>query len=204
MTIKWTGYDHIELGDGTTIIVNSGTPGSTSARSEVVGAIIEAVGKIEDSDKPTDGAIAGTGQAPCSEVTEADPKPEEPTVNSSAPVVESKPKLMIDIAKSTDWSEGAARMISLTFRNLYEVFNRNEERAMRFVKCIYIYASANAYVLVIPMNNDQVIMAEALAARNPVGHDELVELAKQAIARVATIAAVDYDVSVSDRRYVVH
>lgn len=86
-------------------------------------------------------------------------------------------------------------MISLTFRNLYEAFDRDEERAMGFVKGV---ASTKLNdVLVVPMNNDQVIMVEVLSSR-PVGHDKLklVELAKRAIARVATITAVDYDVSV--------
>ena len=197
MTIKWTGYDRIELDNGTVISVNSETPGSTSAHSKVVDAIIEAVGKIEGSDKPTCDAIADAGQVPCSKVAEADPELEgEPTVNQSAPMIESKPKLMIDIAKSTDSSKGTVRMISLTFRNLHEVFDRDEERAMRIVKCIDIYASPYPGVLVIPMNNDQMIMAEALTAHHPVGHDELVELAKQAIARVATVAGINYVVSV--------
>ena len=195
MDIKWTGYDRIELDNGIAISVNSETPGSTSAHSKVVDAIIKAVGKIEGSDKPTYDAIPDAGQVPCSEVTEADLKPEEPAGNPPAPLNESKPKLMIDIAKSTDSSEWAMKMISLTFRNLYEAFDRDEERAMLFVKSI-CSASTNVYVLAIPMNNDQVIMAEALATLHPVGHDVLVELAKQAIARVATIAAVDYDVSV--------
>ena len=113
--------------------------------------------------------------------------------------IESAPRLLIDIVKSTDSSEGAMKMISLTFRHLYEVFDRDEERAMSFVGCICVMCIASTKfddVLVIPMNNDQMIMAEALTAHHPVGHDELVELAKRAIARVATIAAVDYDVSV--------
>lgn len=198
MTIKWTGYTRIELGNSIGISVNSETPGSPSAHSKVVGAIIEAVGKIEDSgsDKPTYDAIADTGEAICGGVTEADPKPEEPTGNPPAPLSESKPKLMIDIDKSTDSSERAMNMISLTFRNLYEAFDRDEERAMRFVKSICIFASANDYVLAVPMNNDQVIMAEALPLLHPVGHYELVEVAKKAIASVARCFAVDYAVSV--------
>lgn len=64
---------------------------------------------------------------------------------------------------------------------------------MAFVACI---ASAKFDdVQVIAMSNDQVIMAEAFACRQ-VGHDKLVELAKQVIARVATAVAVDYVVSV--------
>ena len=192
MTIKWTGYDRIELDNGTVISVNSETPGSTSAHSKVVDAIIKAVGKIEGFDKPTYDAIADTGEVICGGVTEADPKPEEPTGNPPAPLSESKPKLLIDIATPKDSSEGTARMISLTSRNLHEVFD--EERAMRFVKGICTVASANDYVLVVPMNNDQVIMVEVLASC-PVGHDKLVELAKQAIARVATVAGIDYVVS---------
>ena len=107
--------------------------------------------------------------------------------------IESKPKLLIDIATSTDSSEGAMKVISLTFRHLYEAFDRDEKRAVAFVECIASTKFDN--VLVISMSNDQVIMAEALA-RCPVGHDKLVELAKQAIARVATAVAIDYVVSV--------
>ena len=193
MSIKWTGYDNIKLDNGVTISVSSETPGSTSAHSKVVDAIIKAVGKIEGSDKPTYDAIADAGQVPCSEVAEADPKLGEPAGNPPAPMDESKPKLLIDIAKSTDSSEGAMKVISLSFRHLYEAFDRDEERAMAFVECIT--STKFDDVLVISMSNDQVIMAEALACRQ-VGHDKLVELAKQAIARVATAVAVDYVVGV--------
>ena len=114
--------------------------------------------------------------------------------------IESAPRLLIDIVKFTDSSEGAMKMISLTFRNLHEVFDRHEEQAMSFVGCICVMCIALAKfddVLVIPMNNDQMIMAEALlAACHPVGHDELVECAKQVIAYVARCFAVDYAVSV--------
>lgn len=113
MTIKWTGYTRIELGDGTAISVNSEAPSSPSAHSEVVDAIIEAVGKIEDSDepdepdKPTYDAIADTGEVMIGgSVNEADPKPEEPAGNQAAPLNESKPKLLIDIATAKNSSEG--------------------------------------------------------------------------------------------------
>ena len=203
MAIKWTGYDRIELDDGTAISVNSETPGSPSAHSKVVGAIIEAVGKIDDSDeavgkiegshKPTYNAPTDAGQVPCSEVDEADPKPEEPAGNPPALMSESKPRLLIDIAKSTDLSKKAKKAILLTFSHLYEAFDRDEERAMAFVKCI---ASTKLNdVLVISMSNGQVIMAEAYISC-PVGHDKLVELAEQTIACVAAATAIDYVVNV--------
>ena len=193
MSIKWTGYDNIKLDNGVTISVSSETPGSTSAHSKVVDAIIKAVGKIEGSDKPPYDAIAGTGEAICDGAIEANPKLGEPAGNPPASLGESKPKLLIDIAKSTDSSERAMKVISLTFRHLYEAFDRDEERAMAFVACIA--STKFDDVLMIPMSNDQVIMAEALACRQ-VGHDKLVELAKQAIARVATAVAINYVVSV--------
>ena len=105
--------------------------------------------------------------------------------------IESTSKLLIDIAKSTDSSERSKKVISLTFRNLHEVFD--EERAMCFVECIRVMLGSD--VLVISMDNGQVIIAEDHTRRST-SYDGLVELAKQAIARVATIAAVDYDVSV--------
>ena len=231
MAIKWTGYDHIELDNGTAISVNSETPGSTSAHSKVVDAIIKAVTQIENSDKGADGesdkmhatdvAIETTdgeddpiptlvgADAPaeenCSEgspmpgvrTTDGDPKPEVPAgnppalLNESAP--ESKPRLLIDIAKSTDSSERAMKVISLSFRHLYEAFDRDEERATAFVACIA--STKFDDVQVIPMSNDQVIMAEAFACPQ-VGHDKLVELAKEAVARVATAVSIDYVVSV--------
>ena len=227
MAIKWTGYDCIKLDNGTAISVNSETPGSTSAHSKVVDAIIKAVGKIEDFDKGADGesdkmhatdvAIETTdgeddpiptlvgadapaeenygecSSTPTAHTTDGDSKPEEPAGNPPASLDEKKPKLLIDIAKSTDSSEGAMKMISLTFRHLYEAFDRDEERATAFVECIA--STKFDDVQVIPMSNDQVIMAEAFACRQ-VGHDKLVELAKQAIARVATAVAIDYVVSV--------
>ena len=193
MDIERTTHDYINLGNGITISVSSEAPDLTPAHTKVVDTIIEAVGKIEGSDKPTYDAIADAGQVPCSEVTEADPKLGEPAGNPPAPMDESKPKLLIDIAKSTDSSEGAMKVISLSFRHLYEAFDRDEERAMAFVECIT--STKFDDVLVISMSNDQVIMAEALACRQ-VGHDKLVELAKQAIARVATAVAINYVVSV--------
>ena len=193
MDIERTTHDYINLGNGITISVSSEAPDLTPAHTKVVDTIIEAVGKIESSDKPTCDAIADAGQVPCSEVTEADPKLGEPAGNPPAPMDESKPKLLIDIAKSTDSSEGAMKVISLSFRHLYEAFDRDEERAMAFVECIT--STKFDDVLVISMSNDQVIMAEALACRQ-VGHDKLVELAKQAIARVATAVAINYVVSV--------
>ena len=196
MDIKRTTHDYIELSDGITISVSSKAPDPRPAHTRVVNAIIEAVGKIEGSDKPdkpTYDAVADTGQMTCSEGTEADPELEgEPTVNQSAPMIESKPKLLVDIAKSTDSSEGAVKMISLTFRNLYEVFDRDEERAMCFVECICVMLGSD--VLVISMDNGQVIIAEDHTRRST-SYDGLVELAKQAIARVATVAGIDYVVS---------
>ena len=210
MAIKWTGYDHIELDNGIAISVNSETPGSTSAHSKVVDAIIKAVGKIEGfdgettpiptpavADAPAEGGNSKDAPIPTVRTTDEDPKPEQPACNPPAPLdesmQESKPKLLIDIAKSTDSSERAMKVISLSFRHLYEAFDRDEERATAFVECIA--STKFDDVLVIPMSNDQVIMAEAFASRQ-VGHDKLVELAKQAIARVATAVAVDYVVSV--------
>ena len=210
MAIKWTGYTRIELGDGTAIGVNSEAPSSPSAHSEVVDAIIEAVGKIEGfdgettpiptpavADAPAEGGNSKDAPIPTVRTTDEDPKPEQPACNPPAPLdesmQESKPKLLIDIAKSTDSSEGAMKVISLGFRHLYEVFDRDEKRAMAFVECIASTKFDN--VLVIPMSNDQVIMAEALACC-PVGHDKLVELAKQTVARVAAAAAVDCVVNV--------
>lgn len=192
MAIKWTGYDRIELDNGTAIIVNSETPGSTSAHSKVVGAIIKAVGKIEGSDKPTYDAIADTGEVICDGAVETDPKPEEPAGNSSASMEESKPRLLIDIAKSKDSSEKSRKVILLTFRHLYEVFDRDEERAMSFVECICVMLGSD--VLVISMDNGQVIIAEDHTRRST-SYDGLVELAKQAIARVATVVGIDYVVS---------
>ena len=193
MDIKRTTHDYIELSDGITISVSSKAPDPRPAHTRVVNAIIEAVGKIEGSDKPTCDAIADAGQVPCSKVAEADPELEgEPTVNQSAPMIESKPKLMIDIAKSTDSSKGTVRMISLTFRNLHEVFDRDEERAMRIVECIRVMLGSD--VLVISVDNGQVIIAEDHTRRST-SYDGLVELAKQAIARVATVAGIDYVVS---------
>lgn len=211
MAIKWTGYDRIKLDNGVAISVSSETPGSTSAHTEVVDAIIEAVSKIDGSDKPTNeaaskidgsdkptyGAIADTGEVICGGATNADPEPEEPAGNPPTSLGESapkgKPRLLIDIAKSTNSSEGAMEAISLSFRNLYEALDRDEKRAMAFVECI----TSTKYddVQMVSMSNGQVIMAQAFACR-PVGHDKLVALAMLAIARVARMVAVDYDISV--------
>lgn len=194
---RTTHHDFIELGNGITISVNSEAPDLTPAHTKVVDAIIEAVGKIAGFNEPTGDAIVDTGEGVYVDLAEADPKPEEPAGNSPASLGESapnsKPRLLIDIATSTNSSERTMKAISLSFHHLYEAFDRDEERAMAFVECI---ASTKLDdVQVIPMNNDQVIMAEAFASHR-VGNDRLVELAQQAIARVATAVAVDYVVSV--------
>ena len=138
MAIERTTHDYIEFGDGITISVSSKAPGLTPAHAKVVDAIIEAVGKIEGSGKPTYDAIADAGRVPCSEVTEADPKLGEPAGNPPAPMDESKPKLMISIAKTMGQgtTKRGLKVISIIFENLYEVFDRDEERAMAFVGCI--------------------------------------------------------------------
>lgn len=192
-----THHDFIELGNGITISVNSEAPDLTPARTEVVDAIIEAVSEIAGFNEPTDEAIVDTGEGVYVDLAEADPKPEEPAGNPPASLGESvpksRPRLLIDIAESTDSSERAMKAISLSFRHLYEAFDCDEERAMAFVECI---ASTKLDdVQAIPMSNDQVIMAEAFASHR-VGNDKLVELAQQVIARVATAVAVDYVVSV--------
>ena len=138
MDIERTTHDYIELGDGITISVSSKTPDLTPAHAKVVDAIIEAVGKIEGSDKPTYDAIADTGEVICGSVNEADPKLGEPAGNPPAPLDESKPKLMISIAKTMGQgtTKRGLKVISIIFENLYEVFDRDEERAMAFVGCI--------------------------------------------------------------------
>lgn len=154
MAIKWTGYDRIELDNGTAISVSSETTGSASAHSKVVDAIIKAVAQIENSDKGADGesdkmhatdvAIKTTdgeddpiptlvgadapaeenygegSSTPTAHTTDGDSKPEEPAGNPPAPLgesaPESKPRLLIDIAKSTDSPERTMKAISLSFR----------------------------------------------------------------------------------------
>lgn len=132
---------------------------------------------------------------------DGDSKPEEPAGNPPAPLGESapaKPKLLIDIAKSTYSSGGEMEAISLTFHHLHEAMEGNKlwgkHAAAHFVECIGQFKFDN--VLVFTMDNDQVIMTGAFAHR-PIGHDKLVELAKQAIARTAMADEVaDYAVSV--------
>ena len=196
MTIKWTGYTRIELGDGTAIGVNSEAPSSPSAHSEVVDAIIEAVGKIEDSDKPTYGAITDTGEVICGGVTEADPKPEEPTGNPPAPLSESKPKLLISIAKTMGQgtTKRGLKVISIIFENLYEVFDRDEERAMAFVECIGSTEFKGAEAASMD-NGREVVVSESY--RLGVGsYDELIKRAKQSIQWAATLAAIDCEITV--------
>ena len=128
---------------------------------------------------------------------DGDSKPEEPAGNPPAPLGESvpaKPKLLIDIAKSTYSTEEAMEAISLTFHNLHEVFDHDKVWPMFFAECIASTKFDN--VLTIQISNDQVIMVGTCVSC-PVGHDGLVKLAKQAIERVArSPLSVDYVVSV--------
>ena len=233
MTIDWTGYARIGLGNGVTVSVNSETPGSASAHSEVVDAIIKAVAQIENSDKGADGesgkmhatdvaikttdgeddpipTLVGAGapaeenygegsSTPTAHTNDGDSKPEEPAGNRPAPSDESmpksKPRLLIDIAKSTYSSEEAMEAISLTFHNLYEAFDHDKVWATFFVGCIA--STKFDDVLTIQMSDDPVIMVGTCVSC-PVGHDGLVKFAKQAIERVARspLSVVDYAVSV--------
>lgn len=174
MTIEWTGYARIKLDNGIDISVNSETPGSTSAHSKVVDA----------------------GQVPCSEVTEADPKAEEPAGNPPAPMDESKPKLMISIAKTM--GQGATKrglkVISIIFENLYEVFDRDEERAMAFVKCIGSTAFKGAEAA--SMDNGREVVVSESYYLGVDSYGELIKRAKQSIQWAATLAAIDCEITV--------
>ena len=196
MDIKWTAYDCIKLDNGIAISVNSETPGSTSAHSKVVDAIIEAVGKIEGSGKPTCDAVADAGQVPCSEVTEADPKLGEPAGNPPAPLGESKPKLMISIAKTMGQgtTKRGLKVISIIFENLYEVFDRDEERAMAFVKCIGSTAFKGAEAA--SMDNGREVVVSESYYLGVDSYGELIKRAKQSIQWAATLAAIDCEITV--------
>lgn len=231
MAIKWTGYDRIELNNGTAISVNSETPGSTSAHSKIVDAIIKAVAQIENSDKGADGesdqmratdvAIETTdgeddpiptlvgADAPaeenCSEggpmpgvrTTDGDPKPEVPAGNPPAPLGESvpaKPKLMISIAKDT-WRRHL-KAISIIFENLYEVFDRDEERAMAFVECI---ASTELKGMsAVSIDNGREVAVSESCYLGVDGYDELIKRAMQPIQWATTLAVIDYEITVRD------
>lgn len=154
------------------------------------------------ADAPAEENCSEGGSMPGARTTDGNPKPEVPAgnppalLNESAP--ESKPRLLIDIAKSTYSSGGEMEAISLTFHHLHEAMEGNKlwgkHAAAHFVECIGSFKFDN--VLVFTMDNYQVIMAGA-SASCPVGHDKLVELAKQAIARTAMADEVaDYAVSV--------
>ena len=231
MAIKWTGYDRIELNNRTAISVNSETPGSTSAHSKIVDAIIKAVAQIENSDKGADGesdqmhatdvAIKTTdgeddpiptlvgADAPaeenCSEggpmpgvrTTDGDPKPEVPAGNPPAPLGESvpaKPKLMISIAKDT-WRRHL-KAISIIFENLYEVFDRDEERAMAFVECI---ASTELKGMsAVSIDNGREVAVSESCYLGVDGYDELIKRAMQPIQWATTLAVIDYEITVRD------
>ena len=197
MDIERTAHhDFIELGNGITISVNSEAPDLTPAHTKVVDTIIEAVGKIEGSDKPTYDAIADAGQVPRSEVTEADPKLGEPAGNPPAPMDESKPKLMISIAKTM--GQGATKrglkVISIIFENLYEVFDRDEERAMAFVKCIGSTAFKGAEAA--SMDNGREVVVSESYYLGVDSYGELIKRAKQSIQWAATLAAIDCEITV--------
>lgn len=196
MDIKWTAYDCIKLDNGIAISVNSETPGSTSAHSKVVDAIIEAVGKIEGSDKPTYDAAADAGQVPCSEVTEADPKLGEPAGNPPAPLGESKPKLMISIAKTMGQgtTKRGLKVISIIFENLYTVFDRDEERAMAFVECIGSTEFKGAKAA--SMDNGREVVVSESYYLGVDSYGELIKRAKQSIQWAATLAAIDCEITV--------
>ena len=145
------------------------------------------------ADAPAEENYGEGSSTPTAHTNDGDSKPEEPAGNSPVLLNESKPRLLIDIAKSADSSEGAKKVVLLTFSNLYEVFDRDEERATAFVECICVMLGSD--VLVIPMNNDQIIIAEDHTRRST-SYDGLVEHVKQAIAHVATVVAIDHVVSV--------
>ena len=196
MDIERTTHDYIKLGNGITISVSSETPGSTPAHTKVVDAIIKAVGKIEGSDKPTYDAVADAGQVPCSEVTEADPKLGEPAGNPPAPMDESKPKLMISIAKTRN--QGTAKrglkVISIIFENLYKVFDRDEERAMAFVECIGSTEFKGAKA--VSMDNGREVVVSESYYLGVDSYGELIKRAKQSIQWAATLAAIDCEITV--------
>ena len=140
MDIERTTHDYIKLGNGVTISVNSEAPDLTPAHSKVVDAIIKAVGKIEGFDKPPYDTISGADETICGGNAGVGSKPEQPACNPPAPLSErvpAKPKLMIGIAKTRgQGTKRSLKVISIIFENLYEVFDRDEERAMAFVECI--------------------------------------------------------------------
>ena len=197
MAIERTTHDYIRLGDGITISVTSEAPDPRPAHTRVVDAIIEAVGKIEDSDKPTTFVtIPGAVEAPCSEVTEADPKPEEPAGNPPAPLSESKPKLMISIAKTMGQgtTKRGLKVISIIFENLYEMFDRDEERAMAFVECIGSTEFKGAEAASMDNGREVVVSESYRLGVNSYG--ELIKRAKQSIQWAATLAAIDCEITV--------
>ena len=196
MDIERTTHDYINLGNGITISVSSEAPDLTPAHTKVVDTIIEAVGKIEGSDKLTYDAIADAGQVPCSEVTEADPKLGKSAGNPPASMDESKPKLMISIAKTM--GQGATKrglkVISIIFENLYEVFDRDEERAMAFVKCIGSTAFKGAEAA--SMDNGREVVVSESYYLGVDSYGELIKRAKQSIQWAATLAAIDCEITV--------
>ena len=196
MDIKWTGYARIKLGNGITISVSSEAPDLTPAHTKVVDTIIEAVGKIEGSDKPTYDAIADAGQVPCSEVTEADPKLGEPAGNPPAPMDESKPKLMIGIAKTMGQgtTKRGLKVISIIFENLYEVFDRDEEKSLAFFECIGSTTFKGAEA--VPMSNGREVVVSESFFNGAGSYDELIKRAKQSIQWAATLAAIDCEITV--------
>lgn len=200
MDIERTTHDYIKLGNGITISVNSEAPDLTPAHTKVVGAIIEAVNKIEGFDEPTDAAIPDTGGGIYSGVAEADPKPEEPAGNPPASLGESapkgKPKLMISIAKTRDQGtlKRDLKVISIVFENLYEVFDRDEERAMAFVECIGSTEFKGS--MVASMDNGREVVVSESCYLGSGGYGELIKRAKQSIQWAATLAAIDCEITV--------
>ena len=168
-----------------------------TAHTRVVDAIIKAVGKIEDSYKPTCDAIADTGEAmTCDDVNEADPNPEEPACNPPASLSESKPKLMISIAKTMGQgtTKRGLKVISIIFENLYEVFDRDEERAMAFVGCIGSTEFKGAKAA--SMDNGREVVVSESYYLGVDSYGELIKRAKQSIQWAATLAAIDCEITV--------
>lgn len=149
------------------------------------------------ADAPAEENCSEGGPMPGVRTTDGDPKPEVPAGNPPAPLGESvpaKPKLMISIAKDT-WRRHL-KAISIIFENLYEVFDRDEERAMAFVECI---ASTELKGMsAVSIDNGREVAVSESCYLGVDGYDELIKRAMQPIQWATTLAVIDYEITVRD------
>ena len=199
MDIERTTHDYIKLGNGVTISVNSEAPDLTPAHTKVVDVIIEAVGKIEGFDKPPYDTTPGSDETIGGGDADADPKSEQPACNPPAPLGESvpaKPKLMISITRTRTPNPSKSRLktISITFENLYEAFDRDEEKSLAFFECIGSTTFKGAEA--VPMSNGREVVVSESFFNGAGSYDDLIKRAKQSIQWAAALAVIDYEITV--------